>query len=820
MLLLTGRLVYLSAAACLMAELVARLGIAPARFASYRRAAGLECFGVGYLAGVTTIGTAFLGLACVGLFTHPLVLILFAVMVASSRKAWTTRAVLFDAAREYRAIGTPWILLLAACALPTGIAMLVPETEQDSFIYHLGAVWQWFQARGLLIDYVSASFHLPLPVEMIYAIPLALGDERIARWVPVSCLAAVSSLFGSRMLREGNPWAARLAPIVAMGAATFWHVLTMTKNDIAAASLFVAGALFLRYRRHWIGALLLGASFAAKLVYGPLVAIWFLVYARRVRRPALFLLMLGVPVLPWLVKTWLATGNPVFPMFCGIFPSLNWDGRNQEVFMAYANTFRAVRSWNPIHFIRAFLNFFLSENILLLVAVPFLLGYGRNRVETAACTAGQLVLFAIGPHARYLIPVDWILGLQLASECGRIRRPRWKAGAAIALVAFSVWNVGRSPSVKMRRWRDSARPMAAVLEDQLTTYAEMARDISAMKCRRILLVGEMRTHRIPARVIYAGALGETPVPWKITRESRDIGEMRKKYRQIGAGIMVVNYVTGFNIARYYLAYTWDDRMLAKYQDFALSYLKTLRVPVRNDGANGAFAIIDMPRTPLSPPQDSVLSLPGAEAIYVRAIDLEERADYRSELAEMEAIDKRVPRIRFTRAEIAQILMRFNDYEGTFQVLKPMVERGAVDENVLAYYGSSAFALGRLDAAERAFRKHLTLYQYNTDTVRYRLAQVLCLRTTRSGGLIPSSADAVLLREAEKLLDFDPRSPHTISFAVWQESRAYIKGRLADYLAGHGDAARARRLYEQALELAPHLPVAAIWRGKLNRGAGP
>ena len=40
--LLTSRLVYLSIAAILMAELVARLGLAPARFASYRRSAWLE----------------------------------------------------------------------------------------------------------------------------------------------------------------------------------------------------------------------------------------------------------------------------------------------------------------------------------------------------------------------------------------------------------------------------------------------------------------------------------------------------------------------------------------------------------------------------------------------------------------------------------------------------------------------------------------------------------------------------------------------------------------------------------------------------------
>jgi tetratricopeptide (TPR) repeat protein len=812
-LLLTGRLVYLLATAILMAELVARLGLAPARFVSYRRSDNLEYFGVGYLAGVAAIGVAFLGLACIGLFTHTLVLVLFAVMVAASPGGWTTRSVLLAAAREFLAVGAPWVLLVAACALPTGIAMLVPETEQDSFIYHLGSVWQWFQAGRLPIDYVPFSFHLPLPVEMIYAIPLALGDDRIARWMLASCFIAASSIYGSRMLREGNPGAAWLGPIVAMGAATFWHLLTMTKNDIATASLFVTGALFLRYGRSGIGALFLGASFASKLVVGPLVAIWFLLYVRRVRRPVFFFLMLCIPVLPWLAKAWLATGNPVYPIFYGIFPVFSWDGRNQAVFRAYTSTLRSMPSWDPVSFFRAFFNFFLNEYILLLVALPFLLRYGRNRLETAACAAGQLVMFKIGLVPRYLIPIDWLLGLQLASELGRLKQSRWKAGATLALVAFSVWNIGRSPSVQIRRWSDSWRPMAAVLEDQLTTYAEMGREISAMKCRRILLVGEIRTHRIPARVMYAGALGETPVTWKITRESRDIGEMRKRFRQIGADIMVLNYVTGFNIAQYYLAYSWDTQMLARYQDFALSYLKQLNNPVGSDNGNGCFAIIGMKRAPILPFQNSVFSLPGAEVIYVRAITLEKRGDYPSEMAELSALAKFIPRVRFTMSEMARIRMMTGDYEGTFQTLKPLVERGAIDESILAYYGSSAYALNRFDIAEQAFRKHMTLYRYNTGTIGYRLAHVLYLRTVHANASVPSAADAALLREAESILDRVPQSPGNVTPEARLDAQAYIKGRLADYLAGRGDKAGALRLYEEAIKLAPNLPITAIWRGK-------
>ena len=32
-----------------------------------------------------------------------------------------------------------------------------------------------------------------------------------------------------------------------------------------------------------------------------------------------------LPVLPWLWRTWMVTGNPIYPMFAGIFPTRDWD---------------------------------------------------------------------------------------------------------------------------------------------------------------------------------------------------------------------------------------------------------------------------------------------------------------------------------------------------------------------------------------------------------------------------------------------------------------------------------------------------------------
>jgi tetratricopeptide (TPR) repeat protein len=815
-LLLTGRLVYLTLFAILAAELLSRLGAAPARFCSLGRGTRLEEFGVGYLTGISTVGTAFLGLACAGLFTKTVVLALFLGLILASRRSWKAASIVFAAFREYRAVGAIWILLLAALALPTAVAMLAPETEQDAFIYHLGSVWQLLQTGRLSVDYAPLSFHLPLPVEMNYAIPLALGDDRMAKWMLAICFAAATAIFGSRMISIRNPSAAWLGPVIAMGTSDFWHLLSTTKNDVAAAALFVSGALLLRYGRPGIGALLLGTCCAAKLVFGPFVAIWCLLNATRIRRPFFFGLLLFIPVLPWLAKLYLETGNPLFPFATGILPAVNWDGRNWTVFQAYADTFRSVHSWNPLEFGKAFLQYYLRENAALLAALPLLLVYGRDKIGTTAAAASQLLMLAIGPHVRYLLPVTWLIGNRLAEETGRIRDARRKTALIIALTGFLAWNIGRSTTFRMRSWEDSWHPLPAVLGQRLTTYGEMASEISVMKLSRILLVGEMKTYLIPARVIYGGALGETPVPWRITRESRDSREMRKRFRQIGAGILVHNYVTGFNIAKYYAAFPWDAGMLGKYFDFCRTYMNTISEPAMSDNFNGGFAVISLASRPLSPPRETVFFLPGTEDIYMKAIACEKAGDIGAEIGELKALSRMLPGVRFTKSEIARLCLMKNDPKGAYRELKPSIDQGALEESVLVCFGTAAYQLQRLDEAERAFRRHLALYRYNTNTVRYRLAHVLYLKTARRAGKASSAGDAELLRQADNLLDFTPEPSDKIPETVLRQARACVNGRLADYLASRGDFGGALYRYDQAIRLAPELTNAVTWKRNAAR----
>ena len=84
-----------------------------------------------------------------------------------------------------------------------------------------------------------------------------------------------------------------------------------------------------------LGALLLGAALAAKLVYAILVIAVLAAGPRRAKfRPHIILLLL-LPVLPWLVKNYLTTGVPTYPFLAAAFASPDFQARHEAALAAF-----------------------------------------------------------------------------------------------------------------------------------------------------------------------------------------------------------------------------------------------------------------------------------------------------------------------------------------------------------------------------------------------------------------------------------------------------------------------------------------------------
>jgi len=214
--------------------------------------------------------------------------------------------------------------VVAVAAAPSLLRCLVPELEQDSYVHHLALPAQWLLRHRAVLTASPLTFHLPAPLECAWALPLVLGDERLAKVAVMACAAGACLVWAARA-RGVARW---LGPVLAYALLPVFNLAATAKSDVAAAAMVVAGALLTAGGGRGIpgrtaGWALVGCGVAAKFVYAPIALVWwFAAPPRRGARLAAAALLL-LPAAPWALKAWLATGDPVFPFGGAVFPA--WD---------------------------------------------------------------------------------------------------------------------------------------------------------------------------------------------------------------------------------------------------------------------------------------------------------------------------------------------------------------------------------------------------------------------------------------------------------------------------------------------------------------
>ncbi len=305
----------------------------------YRTVLGLG--GIAYLS---------LALAAVGLYTPVMVrmLILACLTVGGfafllSWSSWphkkTSRSFYLEpGARRWKLI----IGLALGVAL---IGALAPEIEWDALWYHLWLPERWLEA-GRPVDIVKEYISLyPLTWELGYGAALSFGGPIAAKLLHFSCLPLTALLVFQivrRFFPGASPWLA--AALLVTAPTVLWEATT-AYNDLALA-LYLGLAIYavLLYDREqetsWlvVAALCLGLSLAIKhlaliglviLVPGLTLYLW-----RKGNDlkswlgPALsFGLLAMLLPLPWYLRSFFASGNPVFPdlyNLFGAFPPERW----------------------------------------------------------------------------------------------------------------------------------------------------------------------------------------------------------------------------------------------------------------------------------------------------------------------------------------------------------------------------------------------------------------------------------------------------------------------------------------------------------------
>ena len=177
--LFLARMLFVSIAFCLLVEGFGRIGTGALRVWRRKRSGALDGVGIGALLGLSIFGFACLGLALAGLFAPLAIVGAFVGMVVVARVPWRHSFVI-TSAREFGAVGRLGIAFTVVALAPVAWYLLLPESHPDCWAYHLGVPWQYLMAGRAIHDFVQPGFHFSLPFEMAFALPLSLGDDRLA----------------------------------------------------------------------------------------------------------------------------------------------------------------------------------------------------------------------------------------------------------------------------------------------------------------------------------------------------------------------------------------------------------------------------------------------------------------------------------------------------------------------------------------------------------------------------------------------------------------------------------------------------------------
>ncbi|MBI3565074.1 MAG: glycosyltransferase family 39 protein, partial [Elusimicrobia bacterium] len=211
---------------------------------------------------------------------------------------------------------------LAFAAAATVLDALAPPALWDARAYHLALPELALKAgRFAPVPWLLHS-HWPHVFEALYAVPLAAGRDTAAALVHWGTAVLLVGAVFAAARRAAGPSAGWTAALLLAAQPAFLKESGTAHTDAAAALLALGAALALvRWEEDpepscaAFAGLLAGGAAAAKLTLAAPLAAWtaVLLWKRRPRDAAAFAVAATAFLGPWLLKTWLETGDPVWP---------------------------------------------------------------------------------------------------------------------------------------------------------------------------------------------------------------------------------------------------------------------------------------------------------------------------------------------------------------------------------------------------------------------------------------------------------------------------------------------------------------------------
>lgn len=480
------------------------------------------------------------------------------------------------------------VLILLALAIAF-IAALAPPIAKDTLLYHFALPKAFIAQHSNAFVEGNIASYLALGGEMHFVWAMLLGGIYSVR-AGEAAAGAVAFLFLPLLFAVVFGWARErqvsrrwslVAVLLVASIPTAFHSASSGYTDIALA-FYAALAVYSLVR--WLDgsdtkhlaylAIFLGGALAIKLTTLFLISALVLVVLLKDRQKGstgklviaavLAFVLAGVLASPWYLRTWAATGSPLFPFYLSIWKgeAPGWDVERSNLFQAmnaqYGGVDRA-----PINYLLAPLRLSLAAQpedanlydgvlgVAFLIGLPFIWFGIRRKNSTVATLAGISGIYFLfwlfsSEQIRYLLPIVPLLAVAIAASADSSEEKASEKAWYYALAFACVLGIGTSLA-----WFASRSPLRVVLGgvpsdaylagqlDYYPYYAFLNNKTPAED--KVWLINMRRDSYYLDRPYFSDYLFEDWTFRKMLWASKDVDELRAKTEAMGIKRILVRH---------------------------------------------------------------------------------------------------------------------------------------------------------------------------------------------------------------------------------------------------------------------------------------
>lgn len=483
------------------------------------------------------------------------------------------------------------LILIAVCVALAFVASLAPPIAKDTLLYHFAVPKAFIAQHSSAFIEGNIASYLALGTEMHVVWSMLLGGIFSVRAGEAAAGATVflffpillAAVFGwCRELNISRTWSLAAAFMIA-AIPTAFHVATSGYIDLALALYIVLAVHSLnRYlSRDSSGGLVLlavflGGALAVKLtavfaIAGIVLAV--LLYARSSERAGSIVgavlaavVFASVIASPWYLRNWAATGSPVFPFYMSIWQgaAAGWDVERSNLFQAMNSQYGGA-SERPENYVIAPLRVSLAaqpedpnlyDGVLgaaFLIGLPLLIWVfwkGRTNAEimTLGVVSAIVYLFWLftSEQLRYLLPIVPLLAIATAFAAEKVEaastRKAWlysiSAASILALLTSAAWFMQKAP-LRVDLGGETRDAYLARNLDYYEYYRFINHETPADA--KVWLINMRRDTYNLDRSAVSDYLFEDWTLRRLLWESKNVGELREKTKDLGVGYVLTRH---------------------------------------------------------------------------------------------------------------------------------------------------------------------------------------------------------------------------------------------------------------------------------------